>query len=66
MRTITWTWHDAEGRKIDSPAGYTVHNYFADDLSHLVNLPAADCDACLAFAYRGPDVDGIGLRWVVT
>lgn len=70
MDRITFTWIDAKGHDIDGTdavQGYHVTDFFSNNLEE-IEREAADTyemNAWLESAYRGPDIDGIGLRWTI-
>lgn len=46
-------------------AGYNVGDYFDADIETTLMMPHDVADATLRAAYKGPDSDGIGLRWSI-
>lgn len=65
---VIWLWIDRDGRDVsgtDAVAGYNVGDYFDADIETTLMMPHDVADATLRAAYKGPDSDGIGLRWSI-
>lgn len=66
---IVWTWTDREGRDVtntEAVLGYNVQDFFDTPLDEIQNSRApGEVRSLLRAAYRGRDVDGIGLTWEV-
>lgn len=65
---ITWTWTNEDGGEAtdDETAGYNVSDYFDMPLRDILNAGTpAEALSLLQASYRGVDIDGIGLSWIV-
>jgi hypothetical protein len=64
------TWIDRRGRPTDDIEGYNAADYFADQGLADARCLLGDGNPTMALnvldrTYKGPDCDGIGLRWEV-
>ena len=67
--TVDFRFHDAANRDVtgtDEVAGYHWADYFGDAMEDVLAAKSVDdADRLLKAAYKGSDVDGIGVVWTL-